>query len=365
MRLACALALELVVAAGAVGGVVLGVSRAAALAGDLVLVKPAVAAELAHGPDACLAVGCALPRGELVVAVPVPAPIGIFGASDAALLAPLAATRVMTTRINHGGTSLSLRLDFESGARTAFKPEQIYEQSDPRKEVAAFALDRLLHIGRVPPAKWVRVPVAEVLAGVEPRWVPYVARRIDDVALPRDGVLAGAASWWVPELVPARIEHLPLDEREGRERWSGYLDVGARIPAAQRPFLRQLAALIVFDALVGNDDRWSGGNLQMSPDGTTLYTMDNTSAFPPEPSIAPMPLLALHRAQTFPRTLVVALRGLDREAIAGAVTVADATGQRTLLTAEEIAAVLSRRDLILAYIDQLSSDHGAERVLSL
>ena len=37
----------------------------------------------------------------------------------ALLLAPLAATKVTGIKLNHGGTSLSLRVDFASGARAA------------------------------------------------------------------------------------------------------------------------------------------------------------------------------------------------------------------------------------------------------
>ena len=360
MRLASALALELLVAAGALAGVLFSVSRAAELAAGASFVTPAVAAERVRP-----AVAAPLERAALTVAVPRPAPPGVFGAADATMLAPLGATPIVKTKINHGGTSLSLRLDFASGARAAFKPEQIYEQSDPRKEVAAFALDRLLQIGRIAPAKWGSVTVTDVLAGVDREWVPFVASRLRDEALAKNGVLSGELSWWIPELVPARIDHLPLDEREGRERWSWYLSVGARIPADDRELLRQLATLILFDALVDNNDRWSGSNLQMSADGRVLYAMDNTLSFSPNPWIRAMPLQALHRVQVFPRAVVQRFRLLDRAAITAAMVVADGSGGRTLLTADEITAVLARRDSILAYIDQLVTDHGAEVVLSL
>ena len=35
----------------------------------------------------------------------------------------------------------------------------------------------------------------------------------------------------------------------------------------------------MFDFLTANPDRYSGGNIKMSPDGTRLYFMDNTMAF--------------------------------------------------------------------------------------
>ena len=50
------------------------------------------------------------------------------------------------TKLNIGGSSLSIRLDFASGARAAFKPHQIWPQSKPRREIAAYRIDRYLHI---------------------------------------------------------------------------------------------------------------------------------------------------------------------------------------------------------------------------
>ena len=76
------------------------------------------------------------------------APTSLFGASDEELTAPLRDAAVTSVKINHGGTSLSLRLDFDSGARAAFKPEQIHTQSNPRREIAAYVIDRLLNSAR-------------------------------------------------------------------------------------------------------------------------------------------------------------------------------------------------------------------------
>ena len=41
----------------------------------------------------------------------------------------------------------------------------------------------------------------------------------------------------------------------------------------------QVSTLIVFDFLTANPDRYSGGNMKMSPDGKQLFFMDNTMSF--------------------------------------------------------------------------------------
>lgn len=360
MRLGTAIALELVVAAGAIGGVAFGVTQAARLA-DNYLVTPAVADSARSGSSMQL-----LPRSELRVVLP-KVDLGIFGASDTDLLAPLGASPVVKTKLNHGGTSLSLRLDFASGARAAFKPQQIYEQSDPRKEIAAFKIDRLLRIGRVPPATWGSVPVAQLVAGVEERYQPYVAARLADESLPKNGVLYGEFSWWVPEVVPARIGGLPMDEMEGRLVWQQYLAAGAAIPAEVKPVVSQLSTMIVFDALVDNDDRWSGGNLLMSPDRKVLYTMDNTLTFSREKYISQMPMQALRRVQVYSRDLVKRLRGLTLAQVEEAVTLREELpgAPRVLLTSEELAAMMVRRDRIVEHIDRLIAELGEDAVLAL
>jgi hypothetical protein len=357
VRLGTAIALELLIAGGAIGAVTFGVTRAADLA-DSYLVRPAVAAKLPL-PETEL-----LPKAMLHVEHP-PSTPSVFGGPDLELLAPLGATPVVKTKINHGGTSLSLRLDFASGARAAFKPLQIYPQSDPRKEIAAYRIDRLLGIGRVPPATWAEVTVASVVAGAEEQYRPFVAKRLADEALYKQGMLRGEMSWWVPEVVPARLNGLPLDEPEGRHLWSQYLSVNAKVPLEARNLITQLGAMIVFDALVDNDDRWSGGNILMSPDRQVLYTMDNTFTFSREWS--DRPAYALKKCQVFSRALVARIRGLTLAQLEAAVRVTEprAGSPSMLLTDEELAAVLMRRDRIVEHIDRMIAEYGESAVLSL
>jgi hypothetical protein len=291
-------------------------------------------------------------------------PTTVFGAPDPELLAPLAATPVVKVKLNHGGTSLSLRVDFASGARAAFKPLQIHPQSDPRREIAAYRIDRLLGIGRVPPAKSAVLTVDELIAAVEPSRRVYTAGRITDEGLAQGGKLVGELSWWIPELRPVRLGGEAVDEPEGEALWIGYLQAGAVRPVELRPMLAQISTVILFDVLIDNSDRWSGNNTQGSVDHRVLYFMDNTLSFSLY-KIGHSPNLAkLYRIQVFPRTLVGRLRLLTVEAIAAALGGEDAL-LGPLLTDDEIRAIISRRDHFIEYIDRLISELGDDAVLAL
>lgn len=356
MRLGTCIALELVVAAGAVSGVAVGVMRASDLAGTYLVTHEAAAATLPT-----ISAPRALESSQLRVEHDVPRTV--FGAPDWELLAPLGASKVTRIKMNHGGTSLSIRLDFASGARAAFKPEQVHPQSDPRREIAAYRIDRLLGIGHVPPAKSIAVAVAELLDAADPVYRNFIAARFAEEGIARAGVFRGEASWWVPEIKLAKLGRHRIDEREGRELWTKYLTVGAKAPADMQPLLPQIAALIMFDVLIDNADRWSGSNTMMSPDGTILYFFDNTLAFSLNKIGHEHTITALHRIQMFPRQLVGELRRLTAESLAAAIGPDDPILGR-LLSPAELAAIMSRRDHLLAYIDRLIAEHGEEAVLA-
>ena len=124
--------------------------------------------------------------------------------------------------------------------------------------------------------------------------------------------------------------------------------------------LAQISTCIVFDYLIDNADRWSGSNTEMSPDGKTLYFMDNSMSF--STHTHGVTLNALRRIQRFPRALIGRMRGLTREAIEKVVADGDVLGR--LLQDPEIDAILVRRDNILEYVDHLIAKYGEDEVLA-
>ena len=72
--------------------------------------------------------------------------------SDELLLDRIRSLPIKRFKLNHGGSSLSFRVEFSDGSRAAWKPAQTNMQTIPRKEIAAYRLNRLLGLNAVPPA---------------------------------------------------------------------------------------------------------------------------------------------------------------------------------------------------------------------
>ena len=352
VRLGTCIALEIAIAAGAVCGVAIGVGHIAELAGDYV----APAAEAADHPTPT-----PLPRSTLQVTYEIPKTI--FPLSDSELLDPLGDGTVTKVKLNRGGTSLSLRLDFSNGTRASFKPEQTFPQSDPRREIAAYRMDRLLGIGHVAPSKAFQVSYKQLIDAAEPGMRAYVIERMND-AIVRDSVVHGEIQWWIPEIRIAAFGRYAIDDHEGKAVWREYLKVGGTIPDEHKGMAAQLSALIVFDALIDNADRWSGANTMMSPDAQTLFFLDNTMSFTNHKFGHEIPNTALRRIQVFPRRLVSRLRGLTYESIENAIGTSGDERLGALLYPDQLRAIIARRDNIITYIDSLIAKHGEEAVLA-
>jgi len=146
--------------------------------------------------------------------------------------------------------------------------------------------------------------------------------------------------------------------------WTAYLQAGATMPGELVPMLAQIAAVIVFDVVIDNSDRWSGNNTQGSADERVLYFMDNTLAFSQFTLGHTSNLSKLYRIQVFPRRLIGRLRALTAESIAAAVGRGDDL-LGPLLGEAEIRALLSRRDHLVEYVDRLIAELGEEAVLAL
>lgn len=355
MRLGTCIALELALATSAVCGVWLGVGYMTAHAN--LGTREAVASSLPReAPEA-------LGMSELVVTIAPPVIDNVFGVADSELLAPIAAAPVTKMKTNHGGTSLSLRLDFANGSRAAFKPEQTWFQSDPRREIAAYRMDRLLGIGHVPPAKEIEVPLADVLNAGDQGFRAYYAERLDKEAIAHNGMLRGTASWWIPEIKLAAIGRNRIDLKEGKDIWTTQMQIGVPMDPALRPFLAQISACVLFDLLIDNSDRWSGSNTAMSPDGKTLYFMDNTMSFSKAQFGHEINVLAMRRIQIYPKGLVAKMRALTAEDIERVLEMPKESKLAPLLKPFEVKAILIRRDNMMRWIDGLIARYGEQAVL--
>jgi hypothetical protein len=304
------------------------------------------------------------PRTELpLVAVEDDKGDGTFlGVSDEELLAPLRAGTPVKVKFNHGGSSISLRVDFDNGARAAFKPQQTNLQSVPRREVVAFRLNRLLGLSSVPPAIGAAFSMDELLSVLHPESMSY-RPRLQAEMVQTSGYVRGELSWWIPVIDRGKVGGYEMDSMEGIVTWKRYLSLDGRIPDDELPLVRQISDMVLFDFLTDNPDRWSGGNARVSEDGSVLYFMDNTLSFGTSAYGRPKSRTYLERCQKFSRRLVERLRSLREDKLREELG-KDMGPFDYLLNDEEIVALMSRRDQALKYIDGLIKSYGESRVLA-
>jgi hypothetical protein len=277
---------------------------------------------------------------------------------DDILLEPLLHGAIKRVKFNRGGSSISLRIDFEGGGRAAFKPDQTNEQTIPRKEIAAYRLNRLLGMNAVPPAELRAVGREELLTHLHPESVAAVPRIQAETVFGPTGKTVGAASYWIPI-----IKDSGFDTPDGQRLTQTWLSQGQHIPADQRLLAAQVSDLVVFDFLTSNPDRYSGGNMKMSPDGTQLFFMDNTMSFFLDPEGSHRSRAALTRTQRFSRSLYQALDRITAPTLEQIL--AEETGTPyEILTPSEINAVVARREVVHRYLDALISQFGARNVLA-
>jgi hypothetical protein len=281
-----------------------------------------------------------------------------MGMSDELLLERVRTQPIVRFKVNHGGSSLSFRVEFADGSRAAWKPTQTNLQTIPRKEVAAYRLNRLLGLNAVPPAAPRTVSREEILAHLHPESVQFLPRIQAETLFGPSGKAFGAASYWIPV-----IKDSGFDTPEGQRLAQTWLSLGQRIPADQVAMAAQLSDLVVFDFLTANPDRKSGGNMKMSPDGKQLYFMDNTMSFFVEPTGTQKTRDALLKTQRFSRSTYTAL---DRVTVPTLEKIlSEETGTPyEILTPAEIDAVVARRDVIRQYVAVLIKSFGTNAVLA-
>jgi len=170
-------------------------------------------------------------------------------------------------------------------------------------EAAAYRIDRMLGIGRVPPTVVRRV---KGQPGSVQIWMEGVAP--EDIMLAEDRLHPPDKTYW----------------------W------------------QQKTIMWVFDALIANTDR-NQGNLLID-EAWNLWLIDHTRAFR-ETSV----LIDIEELDTCERRLLEAIRKADKSAIRSLM--------EPYLTSKEISKLLLRRDKLIKHFDKRIKKHGEDKIL--
>lgn len=282
-----------------------------------------------------------------VLAPPAPAaPARMFnGLAEDRILEAIHTGRILS-RQSVGSTSVNLHLHLTGEIDAAFKPRTTDHPDRYRGDIAAYRLNRLLGLTRVPPAITRAIPRSQL------RLAPDTT-----VAFDRDLHARGAAIYWVPVMRDSMI-----DRPREIDRWSRWLRQGNTVPPDQRVRAEEISTLLVFDCLTGNWDRWSGSNVSMDTTGHLIYR-DNNGGFE-EPFVEGLmhrSLSWLHRTQKFSRRVIDRARAMTEATIRAEMDL-DGDRDRPPLSTAQIRSLLRRRDAMIQYIDGLVTRYGAPAV---
>jgi hypothetical protein len=282
-----------------------------------------------------------------------------LGVDERVILRRLCDGEVTRMQRNTGGSTLSFRVWFADGGRGLFKPQQSNSVANFRAEIAAYRMSRYLGLHRVPPACGRIMPRAMLQRTADATGDVAFSERVMREILGRGESVPGAMIYWVP----GGLENVP-----GTERYPDLLDTTKPLPDADRVLARDLSALLLFDFVNDNIDRWSGGNIlrqrstAQNPTPPMLF-MDNGAAFTiGRDNLGARPAdqsQRLARVTRVSRSLVARLRAMNAESLGREMRL-DPLGSP--VGDNGLAAILARRDRLVQHVDALIAARGEAAV---
>lgn len=221
------------------------------------------------------------------------------GELDQDILARLCSAQVKSFRPLGGGSSIKLRVTFADGSHAAVKPNQT-RITRYQAEAAAYRLARALGIQVVPPSCVRSFPKEQLQANMP----KDLRERMDaELIVEADGTVKTAVIQWVPGLRNLRLEQA--------DWWRPLLKAGEPIPNGKQKRVAEISTLLLFDYLLLNFDRWSGGNTTEA--GGEMIYIDQGAGFGPDKrhGHSRLMLKTLKWSERFPRTVAQTLFHLD------------------------------------------------------
>ena len=262
-----------------------------------------------------------------------------------------------------GSTSVVLRANLDAPFRAALKLATHERPLAAATEVAAYRLSRCLGLTTVPPAVLRVLTVTSLEQALEPRYVERWPELLARAAVDSERVEAAAIFW-----VEGMREH-PIATPEGRQPVLQALQQGSPISGDLQLMAAQLSDLSAFDLLLGNGDRWSGGNVQGDPSGQWLYIRDHDLSFATQlrPEIEQRLLSQLAQVERFSRGLIERVRALTPQQLAREwdqdPELARA-GRASWLRERVLPGVMERRIKLLSRVQSLVLRYGEDAVLA-
>ncbi len=255
-----------------------------------------------------------------------------------------------------GHSSVVLRMRTVARVTAALKVRSHDLQHGYQREIAAYRISRLLGLDNVPPAVYRRATWKEIEQKFHKDKLNRRGSIRRAVLWDEDGSAPGAAVYWIKGLKSVGLEN--------EAKWRSWLQDG-EIPAGKAALARDLSTMVVFDFLVGNWDRFSGGNLPTDASQQRAFLRDNDRSFStPLPERRYEKLLdSLTRTERFSRAMVRHLVALDEASIRAELARDPSHEADPLLSNAQISDVLDRRATILSYIAALIEERGEDEVL--
>ncbi|MFO0572990.1 MAG: hypothetical protein U1A78_03245 [Polyangia bacterium] len=239
---------------------------------------------------------------------PPPAPLDFRprfrGELDDQLLARLCGQPVKSIRPLGGGASIKFRIVLADGSQAALKPNQT-RITRYQAEVAAYRLSRALGLGVVPPSCVRSFPVEFLMNGMGRELRERMER---ELVVDASGQVQCAVIAWVPGLRNIKLE-------QTLEVWRPLLLHDTPLPPKQRRRVLEISTLLLFDYLILNGDRWSGGNTTEA-DGEMVF-IDQGAGFGLDRrhKRSRMMLKTLKWSERFSREVATSLLDLDPRAL--------------------------------------------------
>ncbi len=263
-----------------------------------------------------------------------------------------------------GTTSVVFHMALTGEIHAAYKPQT---QAHPRghlSEVAAYRIGRALGLDHVAPAVPRDVPLDRLRTLLNPGFASGWEALSAQFVVSPNHVVRGAAIYWIPEL-----RELGIDTPEGMQNWHRWLaQDNASGPSREKSKLTaaQISTMVAFDTVIGNWDRFSGGNAQGDRTGRQLFLRDHNVAFvePLRPTQLTRLLGHLRHVERWSRSFVRHLRAFDAPRLRTALRAPDDPAGFVALTEIQIAGVLDRRRTVLSYVAALIDRYGESNVLT-